>query len=144
MRQRVKQIFIAVGAVIKNSEGKILLVQHKPERFGYWRGKWICPGGRLKLGESIEAGIKREVKEETNLDIELKEPLVPFERIVKKGRDVELHVIYIDYIASIAGGDLKVGSDVGKAKFASRDEILEMWSELHEDTKKLLKIARII
>ncbi|MEM2933555.1 MAG: NUDIX domain-containing protein [Methanocellales archaeon] len=144
MRQRVRQIFIAVGAVIKNSEGKILLVQHKPERFGYWRGKWICPGGRLKLGESIEAGIKREVKEETNLDIELKEPLVPFERIVKKGREIELHVIYIDYIARIAGGDLKVGSDVGKAKFASRNEILEMWSELHEDTKKLLKIARII
>lgn len=52
----MKQIFIAVGAVIKNSEGKILLVQHKPERGGYWRGKWICPGGKLKLGESIEAG----------------------------------------------------------------------------------------
>jgi ADP-ribose pyrophosphatase YjhB (NUDIX family) len=140
----VKQIFIAVGAVIKNSEGEILLVQHKPERKGFWRGKWICPGGRLKLGESIEAGIKREVKEETNLEIELIEPLVPFERIVKKGEKVELHVIYIDYIASIVRGDLKVGSDVGKAKFASRDELLEIWNELHEDTRKLLKIAEII
>ncbi len=140
----MKQIFIAVGAVIKNSEGKILLVQHKPEHRSYWRGKWICPGGRLKLGESIEAGIKREVKEETNLEIELKEPLVPFERIVKKGRKIELHVIYIDYIASITGGELRAGSDVGKAKFASRDELLEMWSELHEDTQKLLKIARVV
>ncbi len=136
----MKQIFIAVGAVIKNSEGKILLVRHKPEREGYWKGKWICPGGRLDYGESIEAGIKREVKEETNLDIELIKPLIPFERIVGQ----ELHVIYIDFIAKVAGGELFPGSDVGEVVFVDGAELLEMWGELHEDTRRLMKIAGII
>ena len=71
-------ITVAVGAVIEDEAGRILLVKHVPRRGGFWQGKWICPGGRLEWGESIEEGIKREVKEETNLDISLVHPLVPF------------------------------------------------------------------
>ena len=48
-----KTIIVAVGAIIKDSQGRFLLVRHKPEREGYWKGKWICPGGKLKLGEDI-------------------------------------------------------------------------------------------
>ena len=78
-----EQILVAVGAVIEDDRGRILLVKHKKERGGYWQGKWICPGGELEFGEEIKEGIKREVKEETNLEIELVRPLVPFDRIVK-------------------------------------------------------------
>ena len=140
----MKQIFVAVGAVIEDSEGRILLVRHKPERKGFWMGKWICPGGRLRFGESIEAGIKREVKEETNLEIELKKPLMPFERIVREGETTELHVIYLDYTARAVGGELRAGSDVGEAIFVDRHKLHKMWSELHEDTQKLMKIAGIV
>ena len=58
-------IMIGVGAVIEDGAGKILLVKHIPERGGFWQGKWICPGGALEFGETIEEGIKREVREET-------------------------------------------------------------------------------
>ena len=58
-----EEIVVAVGAVILDDDEKILLVKHVPERGGYWKGKWICPGGRLKPGESIPVGIKREVRE---------------------------------------------------------------------------------
>ncbi len=58
-------IMIGVGAVIEEGDGKILLVKHIPERGGFWQGKWICPGGALEFGETIEEGIKREVREET-------------------------------------------------------------------------------
>ena len=51
-------IMIGVGAVIEDETGRILLVKHVPRRGGYWQGKWICPGGELELGETIEARIK--------------------------------------------------------------------------------------
>jgi hypothetical protein len=38
----VDNIMVAVGAVIVDKEGRILLVKHVPERNGYWQGKWIC------------------------------------------------------------------------------------------------------
>jgi len=136
-------ILVAVGAVIEDDDGRILLVKHKQERGGYWQGKWICPGGELEFGEDIKEGIKREIKEETNLEVELVTPLVPFDRIVKIDGRTGLHVIYIDYVASLVGGELKVDSDVGEALWVEKKSVPTIWQELHEDTQRLLKIAGI-
>ena len=140
----MKSIMIGVGAVIEDEDGRILLVKHVPERGGFWQGKWICPGGELESGETIEEGIKREVTEETQLEIDLLEPLSPFERIVRSNDKVSLHVIYIDYLARVTGGKLKLGSDVGEAMWIEKERIPEIWEELHDDTKRLLQIAKII
>jgi 8-oxo-dGTP diphosphatase len=138
-----QHIVVAVGAIIEDDEGRILLVKHKKERGGYWQGKWICPGGGLEFGEDIKEGIKREVKEETNLEVELITPLVPFDRIVKVDEVTNLHVIYIDYIASLLGGELEAGSDVGEALWVEKESVSKMWQEIHEDTQRLLKLAGI-
>jgi len=137
-------IMIGVGAVIEDETGRILLVKHIPERGGFWQGKWICPGGELKLGETIAEGIKREVREETQLEIDLVTPLHPFDRIVRSNDRVSLHVIYIDYLARVTGGELKPGSDVGEAIWMEKERIPQIWEELHDDTKKLLQIAKIV
>ena len=139
-----KSIMIGVGAIIEDESGRILLVKHVPERGGYWQGKWIFPGGGLKLGETIEEGIKREVKEETQLEIDLLAPLPPFDRVVRSNDEISLHVIYIDYLARVTGGELKPGSDIGEAIWVERERIPEIREELHDDTKKLLQIAKII
>ncbi len=138
------RIMVAVGAVIENEGGGVLLVKHKPERGGFWQGKWICPGGELELGETIGEGIKREVKEETGLEIELVKPLPAFERIVKSADGVSLHVVYIDYIARLISGELKVDSDVGEALWVKKGELDRIWEDVHEDTKKLLKLAGMV
>jgi len=135
---------VAVGALIEDRKGRILLVRHKPERGGFWQGKWICPGGELELGEGIGDGIKREIKEETNLEIDLVKALAPFDRIVKSTEGVNLHVVYIDYIANLVGGELEVGSDVGEALWVEKDKLGSLWEELHEDTKKLLELAGMV
>ena len=138
-----QHILVAVGAVIEDHKDRILLVKHKKERGGYWQGKWICPGGKLEFGEDIREGVKREVKEETNLEIELVTPLVPFDRIVRLNGGTSLHVIYIDYIARLLGGELEVGSDIGEALWAGKRSVSTIWQELHEDTQRLLKMAGI-
>jgi len=140
----IRSILIGVGALIEDGAGRILLVKHVPERGGFWQGKWICPGGELELGETIEEGIKREVKEETQLDIDLLAPLYPFDRVVKENEGVSLHVIYIDYLARAIGGELKPGSDIGEAMWVDKKRIPEIWEELHDDTKKLLRIAGVV
>jgi 8-oxo-dGTP diphosphatase len=136
-------IKIAVGAVIEDSEGRVLLVKHVPERGGFWQGKWICPGGGLEPGETIAEGIKRDVKEETQLEIDLVKPLPPFDRIVRSEDKVSLHVIYIDYRARVTGGRLKLGSDVGEAVWVDKERLPEIWGELHQDTQRLLRIAEM-
>ena len=131
---------VAVGAVIRDQE-RVLLVKHVPERRGFWEGKWICPGGRLEVGETIAEGIRREVMEETNLEIDLEQPLPPFDTVVKRGEGVELHVVYIDYLARRRGGDLKAASDVGEARWVPVADLPAIWGDLHQDTQRLLTIA---
>lgn len=135
---------VAVGAIVEDDEGRILLVKHKPEKGGFWRGKWICPGGKLELGETIGDGIKREVKEETGLEIELIKPLPAFDRIVKSADGIDLHVVYIDYVAKVAVGELKADSDVGEALWIEKDELGRVWDDMHEDTQRLFKLAGMV
>jgi len=135
---------IGVGAVIEDKRGQVLLVKHVPEKGGFWHDKWICPGGELEYGETIEQGIMREIREETNLQIRLTTPLVPFERIVGEGEKAELHVVYIDYLAELVGGELKPDDDVGEAIWVRKEELPKIWDELHDDTKRLLQIAKVI
>jgi ADP-ribose pyrophosphatase YjhB (NUDIX family) len=83
------------------------------------------------------------VKEETDLVVELISPLIPFERIVKSNGETILQVIYIDYMAREVGGELKPDSDVGQAVWVKQEEIASVWSNLHDDTKRLLQIAHL-
>lgn len=123
----------------------MLLVKHVPQRRSFWEGKWICPGGRLEVGETIAEGIRREVMEETNLEIDLVQALPPFDTVVKRGEGVELHVVYIDYLArprpSPEGGELRAGSDVGEARWVPVAELPAVWGDLHQDTQRLLTLA---
>jgi len=137
-------IVVAVGAIIFDANDQILLVKHVPERRSFWQGKWICPGGRLQVGEGIEAGIRREIWEETRLHIRLIRPLVPLERIIQGEGGVRLHVIYIDYLAEKLGGELQPADDVGEAIWLPRLQLPALGDTLHEDTRRLLEIARVM
>ncbi len=137
-------IMIGVGAVIRDDAGRVLLVKHTPARGGFWQGRWICPGGALEPGETISEGIQREVSEETKLEIDLVSLLVPFDRIVREQGRVTLHVIYICYLARVTGGRLEAGSDINEAVWVEQERIPEIWEELHEDTRKLLRIANVV
>ena len=100
--------------------------------------------GSWRLGEDLVDGVRREIKEETGLDVETSGKAVVFDRIVKEHSRTKLHVIYIDFIAKVVGGELKASSDVGLARWFSREELQERWGELHEDTQRLLKEAGVV
>ena len=142
---RTDSMMVAVGAVIIDHDHRVLIVKHvEAKKDGYWYGKWICPGGKLRFGESLEDGTKREVLEETGLEIELLGKPIVFDRIVKRLEDTQLHVIYIDHQARVVSGYLQTGSDVGVAEWFSEEQLKLHWEELHEDTKRLLMGLNII
>lgn len=62
-------IEIVAKAIIINSENKVLFLK-RSEYTKKFAGEWDLPGGHLREGESLVAGLVREVKEETSLNIE--------------------------------------------------------------------------
>ena len=60
--------FVGVGAVIVDGAARVLLVKR---RFEPLAGQWSLPGGMLELGESLEAGLAREMLEETGLHVDV-------------------------------------------------------------------------
>lgn len=85
-------------------DGKVLLVQHQKNNQHYW----LFPGGGVEYGETLEQAVIREMKEETNFDVEIGELLMVSESIPP---DKHRHVINYYFIASVVGGDMKIGDD---------------------------------
>ena len=81
-----------VGALIFNAQGKLFLMSsHK------WKGKYVIPGGHIELGETMVDALRREIKEETNLDIYDIE-FVCFQEFIHDGRFWQRrHFIFFDY-----------------------------------------------
>lgn len=55
---------VSVAAVITDDQARALLIQRRDNH------RWEAPGGVLELGEAIHDGLRREVREETGLDVE--------------------------------------------------------------------------
>ena len=137
--QSDEYIDIGVGALIIEKD-RVLLVRHRRSRGGFWQGRWILPGGMLRVGETIDEGIVREVVEETGLEVEIVgEAKEPVERIVTGNRGTELHVVYIVKPAEVLGGELNPGDDVGEAMWVEMEKLADITDELHEDTALILE-----
>jgi ADP-ribose pyrophosphatase YjhB (NUDIX family) len=108
-RRYPKRPLVGVGALIFD-RGRILMAQRGKEPLKGW---WSLPGGALELGESLDCAIRREVREETGLEIEPLGVFEIFERIMRDaGGGIEYHYVLIDYICRITGGILCAGDDV--------------------------------
>jgi 8-oxo-dGTP pyrophosphatase MutT (NUDIX family) len=64
-KEKRGKVWLAVGGVVKSSEGHWLVVK---KRYGGLKGKWSIPAGFVEEGETADEAAIREVKEETGLD----------------------------------------------------------------------------
>ena len=88
------------------------------------KGYWSLPGGALEVGERIEDGIRREVREETGLEVELLGIVEIFERVTRDedGKAV-YHFVLIDYLCRVTGGTLAAGDDASRAEWVLRENL---------------------
>jgi len=111
-RQYPERPIVGVGAVIVEA-GKVVLVKRRYEPLA---GRWSLPGGTLEVGETLETGVAREMREETGLDVEVGPVIEVFDRIILDAdRRVRYHFVLVDYVCWPVGGELQAGSDVDRA-----------------------------
>jgi len=84
MKKGVDYIGVGCGCLIVNDQYQVLLIKRKDK--SQWGGGWLWsqPGGAIEFGEHIEDAIKREIKEELNVDVELFGPKLYAEDITTK------------------------------------------------------------
>lgn len=113
---------LGVGALIfrRNS---ILLVERGRQPL---KGQWSLPGGVLETGETLADGIRREVREETGLEVR---PLFVheiFERIMQDAAGgAEYHYVLVDYVCKVVSGDLLPADDVSRVAWVPRKKLAE-------------------
>jgi 8-oxo-dGTP diphosphatase len=119
-RQYPSRPFLGVGALIFE-EGKILLVERGKEPL---KGYWSLPGGIVETGEKLEEAIRREVEEETGLDVEPYAMFEIFERIMPdpQGRP-EYHYVLIDYLCRRLSGEPAAASDVSRVAWVEEQNL---------------------
>lgn len=115
-------MYVVVGGVIEK-DGKVLLIQEAQERC---YGKWNLPAGRLDVGETLLQGVVREIKEETNCDVEVTGVLNVANRVLKD--DIWMTVIFS---TKLINEDINFDkNEILDVKWFEIDEILNNMDEL--------------
>lgn len=104
MKLGIDYIGVGVGAAIFNDEGKMLITLRGKEAKNE-RGKWEIPGGGVEFGERFENAIKREIKEELGVEIEVVELLGICDHIIP---DEHQHWVSPTYICRIKKGTPRI------------------------------------
>jgi len=124
-------ITLTVDAIIPY-RGKIVLVRRRNDPF---KGYYALPGGIVEYGESVEAALVREVKEETGLEVEVYKLVGVYS---EPDRDPRGHYVSICFVAIPKGGKLRAGSDAEDVALFGIDEL----PKLAFDHERMIEDAR--
>ncbi|MEM3154632.1 MAG: NUDIX domain-containing protein [Candidatus Woesearchaeota archaeon] len=106
---------IVAGLIEK--DGKVLLakelLENKQER-------WLVPSGHVEFGESLIEAVKREIKEETNLDVEVLK-LIDFKEVIATKHDY--HTVIFFFLVKPLNASIKLPKEILEAKFFGKEEV---------------------
>ncbi len=94
---------VGVKVLLKNPEGKFLLLKRNPEKYPEMKqfgDMWDIVGGRIEIGTPLIENLKREIREETQLELIDEPKLIAAQDIL---RLAEKHVVRLTYTARVQG-----------------------------------------
>ena len=120
MRAYPDHPIVSVGAVVLDDE-RVLLIRRGHEPL---KGAWSLPGGVVEVGETLAKALRREVEEETGLEIHVGPLIEALDRIHRAPDDrVEYHFVILDYLCGVDGGSLTYRSDAADARWVAVGEL---------------------
>jgi ADP-ribose pyrophosphatase YjhB (NUDIX family) len=119
----------AVGAMIFNEKGQLLLCEHSYRRLH----SWGLPGGDLKYGEDPAEGIKREIMEETGLTVKNA-------RLLLVENSTEIHQITMTYLCSCTQGSFIPNEEISSIRYFEPTALPDFFKEHRTTIDKCLAI----
>jgi 8-oxo-dGTP diphosphatase len=109
---------VSVAGVITDDHGHALLIQRRDNHH------WEPPGGVLELSEGIHDGLRREVREETGLDVE---PIT----LTGVYKNVTRGIVALVFRCNVTSGHLAINDEVTAFRWASHAEVANLMSEAY-------------
>lgn len=130
---------VGLGAVVWH-EGKVLMIKRgQPPRAGIWS----LPGGGQMLGETVEEGIRRELREETGVEVDLLGLVAVIDSVQRDAvGQVLYHYTIIDYAARWRSGATVAGDDAADAAWFTPKELAQL--TLWEETMRVIEQSRAL
>lgn len=100
---------VSVAGVVVNGDGRILVVKRRDN------GEWQPPGGVLELDETIEEGLRREILEETGIEVRSK-------HLTGIYKNTHLGVVALVFLCEPSGGALRASSETEEVRWMSTQE----------------------
>lgn len=142
LKRGVDYIGVGIGAIIVDDIGNVLLIR-RGKKAKNERGKWEFPGGAVEFGDTMATTIKKEIREELGVEIELGDSLPAIDHILPEENQ---HWVTSCIIAKITKGKPKImePETCEKIDWFGVDELGKMTHELSVPTKKYLRYLKNI
>lgn len=127
---------VGVGAVVWKGDRVLLARRGQPPK----QGSWTLPGGKQKLGETVAETAAREIREETGLDIEVRDVVAVVDLIERDaaGR-VAYHYTVVDLLAEWRSGEAVAADDCAAVAWVHPDGLEEY--QLSGDALRVIRLA---
>ncbi len=127
---------VTVGALIFDEADRVLMIRtHK------WSEMWGIPGGKTKFGETSEAALRREILEETNLEIDDVQFVLVQDCIHSTEFYRDAHFVLLNYTCRCVGEpQVRLNEEAQEFRWLTVDEAMKL--ELNQPTKILLDAVR--
>jgi 8-oxo-dGTP diphosphatase len=119
-REYPERPLVGVGGVVI-AENRVLLIRRGGPPL---EGEWSIPGGMLEVGEALRDGVRRELQEETGLEVRVHDLIEAFDRIMPDADGTwRFHFVILDYLCEAVSGVARAGSDVVDVAWAFEEEL---------------------
>ncbi|WP_054940189.1 NUDIX hydrolase [Paenibacillus ihuae] len=114
---------VAVGGIVENEHGEILLVKT-------FHGGWVFPGGQVESGENLLDALIREIREESGIETEVSHLIGVYSNTgMYKWHDGVTDVptkVMLDYVCRLVGGELAVSEETSESCWTAKENVLNM------------------
>ncbi len=128
--------FVGVGVVVWRGDEVLLIERGKGPR----TGSWSLPGGMQELGETVRETAQREIREETNIEIEVT-ALLDVVDLVRRDDDGRVHFHYtlVDFTAEWRSGEAVAGTDAAAVRWVRLEDLdaYRLWDE----TQRVIRLS---